>query len=320
MDIRFNVNKISSKSAVYKAYIRLANSLSNDTPNVFEKYDSSLKKADYIVCANIWQILKTCQHTLGSKTKIIFWVQGVVAEESYLKNGSKIKFNILKAIENICLKLSDAYIYVSPFMKDYYSKNKATNNKPYLIFPCISDLTYNSKPKTPNSFCYLGGMAKWQNFPTIVKMMNEINTIKPNSIFKIATPEIDTCQTILNKAATPELKNKIQICTLHTKKEVENFLSDCEYGFLIRDDILVNQVSSPIKLAEYLSCGVNVITTPAIRSYTPLLKQAGIIVVPNQDLTNQEFNANTQFALDLYLKLFSKQAVDNNVKDFLQSL
>lgn len=316
----FNVNNISKKSAVYKAYIRLANNLSKDNPIFFEKYSTSIRDSDFIVCANIWHVLFTWFYLLGSKTKIIFWVQGAIAEESYLKHNSKFKFYVLKFLEKICLFFSDAYIYVSPYMKDFYSENKSVKNKPALIFPCISDLHYDGSKKYPYSFCYLGGMSAWQNFPKIVTMMSFINQKIPESLFKIATNEIDICKKIIDEYASKELKEKIFLSSLSSKEEIEKFLSNCEFGFLIRDDIVVNHVSSPIKLAEYLSCGVNIITTPAIRSYSPLLEDAGIILHSEKDLDKANFKANLSTALKLYTKLFSKESVENNVKFFLQEL
>ncbi|MDM1245256.1 MULTISPECIES: hypothetical protein [Acinetobacter] len=316
----FNLNKISKDSAVYKAYIRLANNLSNNSPIFFEKYDASIRNYDFVVCANIWHVLLTWFYLIGSKTKIIFWVQGAIAEESYLKHNSKLKFYILKFLEKICLNLSDAYIYVSPYMMEFYSKDKAVLNKPALVFPCISDLQYNKIKKEPNSFCYLGGMSAWQNFPKIIEMMSIISQKIPNSVFKVATHEIDICNEVIEKYASNALKEKLTIVSLSTKSEIENFLSNCEFGFLIRDDIVVNHVSSPIKLAEYLSCGVNVITTSSIRSYSPLLKDAGIILNSKQDLDQVNFNPNTSAAINLYQELFSKESVENNVKVFLKKL
>lgn len=316
----FNLNNISKSSAVYKAYIRLANSLSKDRPLFFENYNISIRNYEFVVCANIWHVLFTWFYLIGSKTKIIFWVQGAIAEESYLKHNSKFKFYMLKLLEKICFYFSDAYIYVSPYMMEFYSRNKSVNNKPALVFPCISDLKFNGNKKQPNSFCYLGGMSAWQNFPKIITMMSSINQKIPNSVFRVATKEIDICNKIIDQYASQSLKEKIFISSLSSKQEIEDFLSNCEFGFLIRDDIIVNHVSSPIKLAEYLSCGVNIITTPAIRSYSSLLEDAGIILNSEKDLDTVNFKANISTALKLYDTLFSKKSVENNVKNFLQQL
>lgn len=320
--IVFNMYKISKDSAVYKAYKRLIMLFSNgkfEAELILNDYKKN-EKFDYIVCANIWQVLQSWLHIIGSKKKIIFWIQGAVAEESYLKNNSKIRFYILKIIENICLYLSDAYIFVSPYMKEFYSSKITVKDKPNLIVPCISDLEYHSVEKVPLSFCYLGGMSEWQNFPKIIQMMTKINEKYPHSSFKVATNETLIANDVISNFASTTLKNKIQLCSLSSKKEIEEFLSTCEYGFLIRDDILVNQISSPIKMAEYLSCGVNIITTQAIRSYSPLLSNAGIIIEKIDDINNINFQADTGAALNLYNEVFSQDAVQQSVKLFISQL
>lgn len=320
--IGFNLYKISKESSVYKAYYRLIFLLSGSSlksENYINSYEG-IRNFDYIVCANIWQILQTWVHTIGSNTKIIFWIQGVVAEESYLKNKSKMRFYILKMIEFFCLYLSDAYIFVSPYMKDVYSSKNIVRGKPNLVIPCVSDLDYKHVGKKPLSFCYLGGMSEWQNFPTIVKMMSEINDKYPQSSFKIATNETILASSVIDNCASDNLKNKIKLCSLFSKKDIEEFLSECEFGFLIRDDIIVNQVSSPIKMAEYLSCGVNVITTKAIRSYSPLLGQAGIIIESIADINIINFKANTEAALKLYNEMFSQDSVQQEVNLFVNQL
>lgn len=320
MDIIFNISNICKQSSVFKAYSRLAKILTNNQPKVFDSYGDWIKGSDYVVCANIWQVLKTRLYLIGSRTKIIFWIQGLVAEESLLKNNSKTRFFLLKLIEKICLFFSDAYIYVSPYMRDYYSKISFVKHKPSLIIPCISDLNYVRIKKTPYSFCYLGGMSKWQNFPQIIEMMSRIDKKHPHSIFKIATNEVDICRKTILQYGSQDLINKIQVTSLSSKEEVENFLEDCEYGFLIRDDILVNHVSSPIKMAEYLSCGVNVISTSAIRSYSSLLGEAGLIIDSIDDIDKFEFKANESAALEIYNKFFSNHAVELETKEFLEVL
>ena len=316
----FNFNKIRTNSAVHKAYIRLATSLCGKNFDFFEEYSFSIRKQKYIVCSDIWQVLVTWFYLIGSKKKIIYWIQGSIAEESYLKHGSLVRFCILKIFERLCLLFSDGYIYVSPYMKDTYSKSIFTKGKPYLVFPCISDLKFTGESKEPNSFCYLGGMSKWQNFPQIVSMMNVICEKKPGSVFRIATNDTEECLKVISEVASNCLRNSISVVSLSSKIEIENFFFFCEFGFLIRDDILVNQVASPIKLAEYLSCGVTVIITPAIRSYASILNQAGIVISSTDDLQKVNLISNFSEAIKMYEKYFSTSALEKSVKIFLEEL
>lgn len=322
MKIIFNYNGISKSSSVYKAYSRLTSFFFIDKDNdiYFEEYSLSMRNYDYIVCANIWQVLITKLFLLGSRCKIIFWVQGAVAEESLLRNRSYIRFFILKAIENMCFYLSDAYIFVSPYMKEFYNKKPYVRKRPSLIFPCISDLTYNKNKKTPLSFCYLGGMSVWQCFPDTVNLMNKIENNYPESVFKVATNDPASCIQIIKERASKELVSKLEVYSLKSKKEIEDFLGDCSFGFLIREDSFLNNVSSPIKMAEYLSCGVNVITTSAVKSYAHLLGDAGIVLDSNLDIENIFFKGNVNAALEVYDNIFSEGSLRDNFEVFIDEL
>ena len=322
MKIGFNYHNISKLSPVYKAYSRLSNLffIGENNRIFFEKYSLSIRYYDYIVCANIWQVLITRLFILGSECKIIFWVQGAVAEESLLRNKSKIRFVILKAIEKICFHLSDAYIFVSPYMKEFYNEKPYLNKKPCLVFPCISDLSYNHSKKIPFSFCYLGGMSAWQCFPTTIDLMNKIEKKYPKSLFKIATNDTNLCMQLIRDNASKDLIKKLEVCNLVSKEEIEEFLGDCSFGFLIREDSLLNNISSPIKMAEYLSCGVNVITTSAIRSYTHLLNNAGKILNSKLDIEDIVFKENVNAALNVYNNNFSKESVESDLELFIKEL
>lgn len=325
MKIAFNLNKIHKSTSVYKAYSRLINMFPKNASICvrFDSYTSNIRKNNYIVCANIWQVLLTSIVVMGSDCKIIFWVQGAIAEESFLRNRSKLRFVLLKAIEHISLYLSDAYIFVSPYMKDLYSKRKYVGCKPSLVVPCISDLEYHEQNKHPYSFCYLGGMSKWQCFPETLELMNKINEAHQQSTFKIATNDLESCKKMIKEYASEDLINKIQLLSLESKTEIESFLSECSYGFLLREDILLNNIASPIKLAEYLSCGVNIITTKAVRSYAPFLGSAGIILdtpMHYAKLIEKELQPDTAAALKLYKDMFSPTVAESKIKQFITEL
>jgi len=46
-----------------------------------------------------------------------------------------------------------------------------------------------------------------------------------------------------------------------------------DYGLLIRENSVTNQVASPVKFAEYLACGLKVIISEDLGDYTKLSSQ-----------------------------------------------
>jgi hypothetical protein len=92
---------------------------------------------------------------------------------------------------------------------------------------------------------------------------------------------------------------------------MECFLSKFEYGFLLREECVVNNVSSPIKLAEYLACGVNVIMSSSIKSYYPIVKlyNAGLVLNSPDHFNVSQLSFDLKNALSAYkeIKSIAKQ-------------
>ena len=271
---------------------------------IFSHQESKLYAPDgySVLYASISKILK--------QKEIYFWLQGVAPEESYLKHPSKIKYYILSLLESLALSVSNKIIFVSQDMKKYVEQKYHKNYKKSIVVPCISEFTYDGSNKEKDSFVYIGGMSAWQRVDKMMQMFNTICTFKPEAKFYIATLEIEIAKNLMKKFIDLEFQNRVIILSIEDRSKITKFLSTKEYGFLIRDDIVVNQVSSPIKLAEYLSCGVNVIISSALDFYATEVEnyKAGIKISDIEDINAvKSFCINIQNAEILYRKYFSKE-------------
>jgi glycosyltransferase involved in cell wall biosynthesis len=72
-------------------------------------------------------------------------------------------------------------------------------------------------------------------------------------------------------------------------QSVHQYLNAADYGLLIRRDELLNRVSCPTKFAEYLACGLAVITTPWAGHGPDIVAQyhAGLVINPLQIETDE---------------------------------
>jgi glycosyltransferase involved in cell wall biosynthesis len=243
--------------------------------------------------------------------KIYYWVQGSVPEESFLRNKSKSRYYLLSTIEYLALTISNKKIFVSPEMKNYLEKKFHKKFKNTVIVPCISEFTYDGSLKEKDSFVYIGGMSAWQRIDVMLEMFNEILEKNSNSRLYIATLEKEIAERLIQRHIHKKYHQNIELLTIENREEIARFLSTKEYGFLIREDIVVNHVSSPIKLAEYLSCGVNVIISEAVKSYAPIIDKngAGIKVANHKDFMDSftPFQHNKVAAIEVYKNYFSKE-------------
>jgi len=247
--------------------------------------------------------------------KVYYWMQGAVPEESFMRNKSKLRLFILNKIESFALKVANRYIFVSSYMKEYIESKYKSTFEPSIIVPCVSDIAYNGAKKEKDSFVYVGGMSVWQRVDKMLEIFKEIKKSKPNAKFYIATREQDEANRLIQKIVPQEFKEDIILSSFNNRKEIEQFLSSKEYGFLIRDDSVVNYVASPIKLAEYLSCGVNVIVSSSIKSYAPLVKEygAGVVVDSQNKIDIKQLTPNKDASLKLYFDIFDRK---NHIKSY----
>jgi hypothetical protein len=56
-------------------------------------------------------------------------------------------------------------------------------------------------------------------------------------------------------------------------KQVPEYLIAGDYGLLIREETVTNNVASPVKFAEYLACGLQVIISKNLGDYSHFVKQ-----------------------------------------------
>ncbi len=258
------------------------------------------KDISYLWCPCAFSALKVA--SLRRKVKIVYWVQGTVPDESYLRHKSKLRKILLRCVEDLALSVSSKYVYVSDGMADFYKGRIATKNKEYIIVPCLSEFTEVDIPqKTPNSFVYIGGLSEWQCFEQILDVYEQVRT--SDSIFHIITHEVEKAQKIMSARSFNMCG--IKIYSLTDRNVIPKTLAQFQYGFLIRKDSPVNYVASPIKFLEYLSCGVNVIMTDAVPYYAEIVKQhkVGTVINLGEEIKIEPFSEKAEI---IHRQLFSR--------------
>jgi hypothetical protein len=79
-------------------------------------------------------------------------------------------------------------------------------------------------------------------------------------------------------------------------EQVEAHLALGDYGLLLRSPSLTNQVSSPVKYAEYLRAGLHVLVSPQIGDLSGLTvsNRCGFILDENWGKLNLKFTKRTE--------------------------
>lgn len=202
---------------------------------------------------------------------ICVWVQGILPEESFLRNKKKFNMYVLEIIERYILARAKFVFFVSAAMvKHYENKYHINFESRYYIMPCYSIRTHatQSDPyKFINpTFTYIGSLAAWQNFNEMLTIFKAIQQRISCAELFIYTRDREKAQKIVTNA---NIKN----CTVATVEpsELDEKLTHIKYGFLLRDTNVVNMVSTPTKMSDYLSNNVIPIYTSAVDFFSSLL-------------------------------------------------
>lgn len=173
--------------------------------------------------------------------------RALVSYESFYRNKSTLKKLCLISLEFFVYFYSDYIFCVSNNIKK--ELNDIFYNKNIFVIPCCYNGLHSfSSDSKANDFVYLGGLSKWQRVEDI------LGIVKSNKIqneFSLVTNQIEEAQKLINKK---DLKN-VNLFSVNGSEVFEK-ISNYKYGFLIRDDSIINKLASPIKFLEYISLGV----------------------------------------------------------------
>lgn len=181
-------------------------------------------------------------------------LHGAVPEEQLLKNDI-IASSTLGKLEKVAIEKADYYIFVSKAMVNHFSsKYHKEFNSNYSIIPIIPDLTTNEiqKPPLPKIplVIYAGGLQKWQNIQKMIGIIGKTLTKYKFTIFTTNPEEVRSI--FAGKGITG---NTIEISSKPHHELLQIYIH-CHFGFLLRDNNIVNQVACPTKLIEYIAFGV----------------------------------------------------------------
>jgi len=179
---------------------------------------------------------------------------GVVPEELHLINDFAAAKTMGK-IEEFAIRKTDYFIFVSESMRNHFSnKYNISFDRNYLILPIIPKISASISPKStlPDRpiVVYTGGLQTWQKIPEI------IDTIANTSCdyqYKFYTSHTEELKALVSEKGIQQINIEI---AFKPHDELLNIYKSCHFGFLLRDDHVVNRVSCPTKLIEYLAFGI----------------------------------------------------------------
>lgn len=238
---------------------------------------------------------------VNPSASIINWFQGVVAEEAYLTTNSIFRKKLWHFFEGFTLRYSELNIYVSDQMKLYFEKSYNVKSKKYFIMPCFNkelnfDLIDNNKYLTP-TFVYAGSLAKWQCIEQTLELYALLEKELPNASITLLTKEKDYALDLIKKY---NIQNyNISYVSL---KDLDLELAKYKYGFLLREDHIVNNVATPTKMNSYLSVGVIPIYSSSLKAFNQFSEITSSFIELNSNDLNETTNKIIEYEINNYLQ------------------
>ena len=280
-----------------------------------EKGAHASDKKSYIVTDTIQCALS--YFAKGYRNHII-WMQGVVPEESYMRNKSKLRFWILSKMEKYVLKRAKLVVLVSVAMREHYEKKyKIDLSKKSVIMPCFNETglqsgAFEDQKYDNNTFVYVGSLHSWQCFEQTAALYSKIEQCsQAKTKFLVYTFQKELAEEIIKKYAISNYKID---CV--EKEALSERIKEIKYGFVLREDCVVNNVATPTKFSNYLANGIIPIYSSAVKSFTEFdtVNKLGIVCNLNdldagveeilahmqRNTSANEVRAKCQYAFDNY--------------------
>ena len=143
----------------------------------------------------------------------ILWQQGATADESFMRNHSKIRYWLLNKMDLFAMKKAKAILYVSKYMKEHYEKMGGClfADKSY-IMPCFNeeydDNIYAEKDYSKKTFTYVGSLDLWQCFEQTTNLYKQIEDAIPEARLKVLTFDTANAERIIKEKGILKFRYK----------------------------------------------------------------------------------------------------------------
>jgi hypothetical protein len=196
--------------------------------------------------------------------KILVDIHGTVPEEERMLGRPEVAAEYAP-VEEAVLRSAKCCILVSNAMQQHYLRKYPDASFRSIILPIvqrIQPLRPNgaaSRPDLPVHVIYAGGIQAWQNIDAMLQLSARAGGFAQ---FSFLSKEWRAIQAAARRHDVSPSATRYGVAG---KDELQAEYEGADFGLVLRDDDIVNRVSCPTKLFDYLSHGI----VPIVRS--PLL-------------------------------------------------
>jgi glycosyltransferase involved in cell wall biosynthesis len=274
-----------------------------------------------------WMALKAIPRKVRRNCKIIFDCRGASVEElNYMPRNfiytllKIIRRSEYRSMERFVTNQADFVLAVSERLSQYLL-DRYGRKADQVIHSIIDGGRFRFSPEhrqvirhrlglgQEKVFIYVGSYAGWQRLDILGQWWPRYSQKNPTDHLLVLTDNPAEFMKATGIIEEPHRYNIMLDSVPHA--EIPGYMSAADYGIIFRDGSLVNQVSSPVKLSEYLAAGLLVITNQDY--FTEIDSRSIFLIDPGGDdtLPGLRFNDNERADRSEYWSehLSSKNAV-----------
>ena len=220
--------------------------------------------------------VEMCQLLVRSGVRTVWDVHGSVPEE-FEMYGNELGRDIANEVEGFFFRHADRIVVVNHATEKHLREKYGETQAEFVVLPILntglSDTSALALTDRGDSVIYCGGVQKWQNIALMQSIMQETadriryHVLVPDPKAFLESWEGNIPESVIVESKAPE--------------EVGAVYDRYQYGFLLRDESVVNRVACPTKLLEYILHGIiPILKTPEIGDFADY----GMKYVPYTDL------------------------------------
>ncbi|MBA4240180.1 MAG: hypothetical protein C0448_05610 [Sphingobacteriaceae bacterium] len=270
----------------------------------------------------------------GRVNEVIYDGRGAIKaewEEYQVIQNPKMLSEIFNLEKKVVLK-SDGRIAVSNKLITYWKHDFGYCSNDHVVIPCtlnklfedvvLTEQTINEARKAigfdENAivFVYSGSVAGWQSFNVLYDYISPILNRDSNYKLMFLSDEDENILKLQHQFPHQVICKKLKV------NDVPKYLLAADYGLLLREETVTNQVASPVKFAEYIACGLKVIISDHLGDYSKFVEtfDNGILngkhVLPHKkvlfsDKQKIKYIAQTNFSKIHFLSQYKNLILDN---------
>lgn len=207
-------------------------------------------------------------------TRIHHWFQGLESvERAYIHGGIKgwAQGLIFRRVEHRLLLRARSLIFVSEAMREHYASRASFQARAHVL-PCYTHTQLpfagtDNRYAVPN-LAYAGSLHRWQCVPDMLEVFKCLRASKPDARLTLYTREVQAARALCERAS---LGAEVAV-TEASFEALPSLLQRHAYGLLLRESMLINEVSTPTKFSTYLAAGL----IPVLTGHTPALNALNV--------------------------------------------